>query len=78
MPSGPRKVFLHPKAAELRFRSPGGMLGLEVNSHFLGRVESISKHGLLLGAHNRTLRNPTVLGARGEACIGRQKEKPQR
>lgn len=41
------------------------------------RVKAISVDGLLLGAHDRTLRNPTVHGASGEACI-RHQEKPQR
>lgn len=33
-------------------------------------LEAISMDGLLQGAHNRTLRNPMVHGANGEACTG--------
>lgn len=79
MSSGPGELSVHPKAAELWFTRPGEMLGLEVNSQFLGRVlEAISMDELLQGAHDRTLRNPTVHGVSGEAGRGHSKEQPER
>lgn len=42
------------------------------------RVKAISMNGLLQGARDRILRNPTMHGVSGEACTGHGKEKPRR
>jgi hypothetical protein len=47
------------------------MLGLEVNTSFLGRApEAISMDGLPQGPYNRTLRGPNVHVVSKEACTG--------